>query len=65
MIEKNFADCNTKNVQIGVPLKYLSNFWRTLEIPLINCKISHILNCSVNCVSSFARGARKFTLRYT
>ena len=27
-----------KNVAIVVPLKYLSNFWRSLEIPLINCK---------------------------
>ena len=24
---------------IAVPLKYLSNFWRSLEMPLINCKI--------------------------
>ena len=33
-----------------VPLKYLSNFWRTLEIPLINCEVELILNWSVNCV---------------
>ena len=26
-------DGNTKNVAIIVPLKYLSNFWRTLEMP--------------------------------
>ena len=26
-------------VKIAVPLKYLSNFWRLLEIPLINCKV--------------------------
>ena len=26
-----------KNVKTRVPLKYLSNFWRTLEMPLINC----------------------------
>ena len=26
-----------------VPLKYLSNFWRTLEMPLINCEIELIL----------------------
>ena len=25
-----------ENVEIVVPLKYLSNFWRTLDIPLIN-----------------------------
>ena len=29
----------TKNVEIMVPIKYLSNFWRTLEMPLINCEI--------------------------
>ena len=28
----------TKNVEIIVSLKYLSNFWRTFEMPLINCK---------------------------
>ena len=29
-----------KNLEIMVPLKYVSNFWRTLEMPLINCEIS-------------------------
>ena len=29
----------TKHVEIMVPLKYLSNFWRTLEMSLINCEI--------------------------
>ena len=33
----------TKNVEIMVPLKYLSNFWRTLEMPLINCEVNLIL----------------------
>ena len=37
------------NVQIMVPLKYLINFWRTLEMPLINCKINLILTWSANC----------------
>ena len=32
----------TKDVEIMVPLKYLSNFWRTLEMPLINCEINLI-----------------------
>ena len=27
------------NVKIVVPLKYLSNFFRSLEMPLINCKV--------------------------
>ena len=39
------ADNNgTKNVEILIPLKHLSNFWRTLEMPLINCKINLSLN---------------------
>ena len=38
------------NVEIMGPLKYLSNFWRTLEIPLINFEIELILDWSGNCV---------------
>ena len=34
----------TKNdVKIAAPLKYLSNFWRILNIPLINCEVELIL----------------------
>ena len=33
-----------------VPLKYLSNFLRTLEMPLINCEINLVLTWSTNCV---------------
>ena len=40
---------DTKNVKIRVPLKYLSNFWRTLEMPLINCEINPILTWSNRC----------------
>ena len=36
--EVNGANGILKNAAISVPLKYLSNFWRSLEIPLINCK---------------------------
>ena len=36
-------DGNTKDVEIIVPLKYLSNFWRTLEMPRINCEVELIL----------------------
>ena len=28
-----------KGVKIAVPLKYLSNFFRSVEMPLINCKV--------------------------
>ena len=40
----------TKYVEIIVPLKYLSNFWRTLEMPLINCEVNLILTWSSTCV---------------
>ena len=33
-----------------VPLKYLSNFQRTLEMPLINCEVNLILTWPANCV---------------
>ena len=39
-----------KDVEIVVSLKYLSNFWRALDIPLINCEINLILTWSENCV---------------
>ena len=41
----------TKNdLKIVVPLKYLSNFWRSLNIPLINCEVELILTWFKNCV---------------
>ena len=40
----------TKGVEIMVPLKYLSNFWRTSEMPLINCEVNLILTWSSTCV---------------
>ena len=39
-----------KKVEIVVPLKYLSNFWRSLDMPLINCEVSLTLTWSENCV---------------
>ena len=44
------GDNGTKNVEIMVPLKYLSNFWRTLEMSLINCEVNLILTWSSICV---------------
>ena len=44
------GDDGTKNVEIMVPLKYLSNFWRTLEMPLIICEVNLILTWSSTCV---------------
>ena len=52
-ITGRFEDNNTeRNVEIAVPLKSLSNFWRTPDILLINCEINLILTWSENCVLS-------------
>ena len=37
---KTPAAGNTKDVDIIVPLEYLSNFWKTFEMPLINCEVT-------------------------
>ena len=42
-------DDGKKDVETMVPLKYLSNFLKTLEMPLINCEINLNLNRSKNC----------------
>ena len=44
--EKIPAGGNTKDVEIAVQLKELSNFWRTLEMSLITCEINLILTWS-------------------
>ena len=41
-----------KDLKIAVPLKYLSNFWRSLEMPLINCKIHLELNWTKDSIMS-------------
>ena len=43
---KTPAAGNEKNVEIIVPLKYLSNFWRTLEMTLINFEVNLLLTWS-------------------
>ena len=43
-------DGRIDDIEIMVSLKYLSNFWRTLEMPLINCEVELILNWSGDCV---------------
>ena len=56
---------NVKDVEIIVPLKYLSNFWRTLEMPLINCEINLILTWSSTCVITNSNGAGAFAITDT
>ena len=59
---KTHNNGNTKDIEIIVPLKYLSNFWRTLEMPLINGEVNLILTWSKNCVITNSTGARKFAI---
>ena len=56
---------NEKDVEIMVPLKYLSNFWRTLEMPLINCEVNLILTWSSTCVITNSNGAGTFAINDT
>ena len=52
----NFISSVTNNnlikndVKILIPLKHLSNFWKNLNIPLVNCKVELILTWFKNCV---------------
>ena len=41
---------STKNTEIWTPLKYLSNFKKNFEMPLINCEINFILTWSENVI---------------
>ena len=51
----NTVNDGTKNeVKIAVPLKYLSNFWRSLEMPLTNCKVELSLKWIENFVLTAA-----------
>ena len=60
--EKTPNDGNEKDVEIMVPLKYLSNFWRTLEMPYINCEVNLILTWSSTCVITNSTGAGAFKI---
>ena len=53
---------NRNSVKIAVPLKYSSNFWRSLEMPLINCKDELSLTLDLSCVLCTLAGASTFTI---
>ena len=57
---KTPAAGNEKDVEIMVPLKYLSNFWKTLEMLLINCEVNLILTWPSTCVITNSTGAETF-----
>ena len=54
-----------RNVKVVVPLKYLHNFFRLLEMPLINCKIKLNLTWKKECVLSNQAGAAVFIINDT
>ena len=62
---KTRNDNNEKDVEIMVPLKYLNNFWRSLEMPLINCEVNLILTRSSTCVITESNGAGTFAITDT
>ena len=59
------ANRKKEGVKIAVLLKYLSNFWRSLEMPLINCKIEVSLKWIENCILSNAGTAATFKITDT
>ena len=62
---KTPGDDNKKDVEIMVPLKYLSNFSRTLEMALINCEVNLILTWSSTCIVTNSTGAGTFKITGT
>ena len=66
--QKSKAKLEMMEQKIIVPLKYLSNFWRTLEMPLVNCEVNLILTWSSTCVITsviVANQAATFTITDT
>ena len=58
----NNKNSSVKDAKIVVPLKYLSNFRRSLEMLLINCKVYLELNWIEECVLSSAGNTAKFAI---
>ena len=62
----NTENNGTKNgVKIAVPLKYLSNFWRSTEMPLINCKVELSLKWIEKCVLTAANNTNEVIFKIT
>ena len=59
------AGGNTKDVEIIVPLKYLSNIWRNLEMSLTDFEINLILTWSSTCVITNSTGEGRFRITET
>ena len=58
----NNTNSSVKSSKIVLPLKYLRDFWRSLEMPLINCKIHLELNWIEDCILSSAGDSAKLKI---
>ena len=58
----NNANSSVRHKKNVVPLKYLTNFWRSLEMLLINCKIHLELNRIGDSILSTSRDSAKFKI---
>ena len=61
---KGTDDNNINNVKLVVPLKYVSNFFRSLEMPLVNCKIDLELTCHKDCMISSVNAAANHVVSF-
>ena len=59
---KHKSNCNTVEAGPNRNKEDVSNFWRSLEMPLINCKVDLSLTSSENCVLSNVSGASTFKI---
>ena len=62
ILAKNTNNTGILNIQTAIPLNCLSNFWNTLEIPLINCEINLMSTWSANCIICKADRAIAFAI---
>ena len=60
----NNTNSSVKDTKIVVPLKYLSNFWRSLEMPLINWKVHLELHWIKDWILSGNGDSAKFEIAY-
>ena len=58
----NNTNSSVKDAKKVVPLKYLSNFWRSLKMLLINCKFYLELNWIEDCILSSSKNSAKFAI---
>ena len=61
-VNHNNGNFFVKDIKIVVPLKFLSNFWRSSEMPLIKCKIHLELNWIEDCILSSVWNSAKFEI---